>query len=133
MLPTFISGIFLSNAINILTNSSSRSNIIEMLSMGLMLISSILFFVLASKTHDLQAWYNALPEIGRTDEAFLNDTDVWYLGKHRYFFKNFLIYIPFLAWTLGIFSFVVYLFGQCIIDFIPKAWVEIIKLIHYYR
>ena len=112
MVPTFVGGIFLSSAINILTNDSSRNNVIHMVSMSIMFFSSILFFFIAAKTHELQTWFSSIPVENKTNENFLNGTTIWDYKKKKDFFKPILLFTPYFAWILGIASIILYLSGQ---------------------
>jgi hypothetical protein len=112
MVPTFVSGVFLSGAINILTNDSARSDVSEMLSMIIMFLSSLFFFFYAAKIHELQTWFETLADENKTDECFLNDTMAWDLRGYKDFFKPIMIVLPFLSWGTGIISLLVYLWGD---------------------
>jgi len=112
MVPTFVSGVFLSGAINILTSDNSRASFFYMVSMALMFLSCLLFFFLAAKIHELQTWYSSLPDENKTDRKFLDGTTAWDWGTRKDFFKNIIIPIPFTAWALGIVGLLIYLWGE---------------------
>jgi len=113
MTPTFFSGVFLSCAINILTTEESRTRPFEMVSMFLMFVSCALFFMEASKTHELQDWWhNEQKENMRKDDAyFLNKTTIWGLGKYKNFYKYTLPLFPVVAWIAGLLSLPIYFFS----------------------
>lgn len=130
MVPTFVSGIFPSCAINILTNESSRSNLLEMLSMGLMLITSFLLFYEASKIHELQTWFANLPELNQTDDNFLEHSTVWNFRECKGFHKKALPLATFTSWITGLFSLLIYFFSsymeqitRCIINGV-NTWIN---------
>jgi hypothetical protein len=111
MMPTFVSGIFLSGAMNILTTSTFRDNFFEMLSMILMFISCGLFFWEASKIREFQTWYNSLPDVNKTDKCFLENTTRWDFGNCKNFYKKVILLIPICAWLTGVLSLLLYLFS----------------------
>ena len=118
MLPTFVSGIFLSGAINIFTTEASRTEFFHLFSMILMLISSILFFWEASKIHELQAWYASLHSENKNGKYFLSSTDIWNLKKCKDFYKSALPLIRFFAWASGLLSLPLYYFSDIIQRFV---------------
>ncbi len=120
MVPTFFSGIFLTSAINILTNSTSRLHIFEMLAMVMMFASCVLFFIEASKIHELQVWYGSLTDENKKKEYFLNSATGWDLGNWKGFYKKIIVLLPVFAWITGSLSLLIYFLSTDIEKFIVQ-------------
>jgi len=110
MTPTFTSGIFLSSAINILTDRQADFNATMIITIILMFVSSLLFFIEAAKTHELQAWFFALAPDQRTDDNFLTGPVCWDLNNSKDFYKPILAFSSLVAWILGILSLILFIF-----------------------
>jgi len=115
MLPTFLSGVFLSSSINVLTADTLRSNFFEKVSMGLMFASCILFFLEASRTHELQTGYASLSDVKKgadSDGSQFLALEAWNqkLGNRYFhdFWKKILPWVPTSALVAGILSLVIY-------------------------
>ncbi len=128
MFPMFFSGIFLSSSINILTTKESRVSPVEMTAMCLMFFSCCLFFIEATKIHELREWYARLSKQNKNEKYFFNSTPAWDFFRIKDFYKIILPLLPFFAWLIGFVSFLMYFSFDTILFFYEVMLVSIKKI-----